>query len=594
MKITKFQIITLGLFLIFLVAGVAAFALYKGDNSSTTIPTVTFWGTFPADTFNSYVAKVNSTLVQPITVNYVQKSQATFSQEFIAALARGQGPDGILIPADVLLPHYDKLSAIPFTALPQRTFIDNFIEEGTVYLNASGLIAIPFTVDPLVMYWNRDTFNAAGIAAYPKYWDEFTGLNAKLTTKDANGNIRKSAIALGDFSNVGNAREIMASLIMQVGNPITRTDKDGFIQSTLKPSLSVDPTPAVNYFTQFVDPASTNYSWNRGMPPSKSAFLSGSLATYFGFASELNDIRNKNQNINFDVAPLPQLRSGGLKAGYARMNGFSIVRTSANPNAVFQVISILTDPANISQLNEMLYLPTVRRDVIAQGSSDPYITIFNQAALISKTWLDADPAKSRDIFGRMIEAITSGAKTIYQAIQDAGDEYDIILRQALATVGAPQASLLASVGDAPPASPVSGVQTRTLQSELEPSTNPNSSAFKVAVCDGPTLPTAELIANAEKDLGGRKYVPCDFNAVMLLVQHLINIMLVIGVLAAIVMFAYAGLLFVSGQKAKIDKARSIFPKVFVGFIIMLSAWFIVYQILSWLTDNSGFKTLLGQ
>jgi hypothetical protein len=31
----------------------------------------------------------------------------------------------------------------------------------------------------------------------------------------------------------------------------------------------------------------------------------------------------------------------------------------------------------------------------------------------------------------MIEAITSGAKTIYQAIQDAGDEYDIILRQAL-------------------------------------------------------------------------------------------------------------------------------------------------------------------
>jgi hypothetical protein len=81
---------------------------------------------------------------------------------------------------------------------------------------------------------------------------------------------------------------------------------------------------------------------------------------------------------------------------------------------------------------------------------------------------------------------------------------------------------------------------------------------------------------------------------MLLVQHLINIMLVIGVLAAIVMFAYAGLLFVSGKKANIDKARSIFPKVFVGFIIMLSAWFIVYQILSWLTDNSGFKTLLGQ
>ncbi len=596
MKITKFQIITLGIFLIFLIAGVAAFALYKGDSSSTTIPPVTFWGTFPADTFNSYVAKVNSTLAQPITVTYVQKNQATFSQEFVAALARGQGPDGILIPADMLLPHYDKLSAIPFSALPQRTFIDNFIEEGTVYLNASGLIAIPFTVDPLVMYWNRDTFNAAGIAAYPKYWDEFTGLNAKLTTKDGNGNIRKSAIALGDFSNVGNAREILASLIMQVGNPITRTDKDGFIQSTLKPSSSADPTPAVTYFTQFVDPASASYSWNRGMPPSKSAFLAGSLATYFGFASELNDIRTKNQNINFDVAPLPQIRTGGLKAGYARMNGFSIVRTSPNPNAVFQIITILTDPSAISQLNEMLYLPTVRRDVIAQGSNDPYITIFNQAALVSKTWLDADPAKSRDILGRMIEAITSGSKTTYQAIQDAGDEYDIILRQALAAASTPRSLLVAGVADAPPANPVA-TQTRTLQTApIDPATeNPNSSAFKISVCDGPTIPAnqPEVLAKARADLGGREYIPCDFNAVILLVQHLINIMLVLGVLAAICMFAYAGLLFISGQKPKIDKARSIFPKVFTGFIIMLSAWFIVYQILSWLTNNSGFKTLLG-
>lgn len=431
MKISKFQIIVLAIFFVCLVAGVAAFALYKGDSSSTTIPTVTFWGTFPADTFNQYVAKINTTLAQPITVNYVQKSSSTFSQEFVAALARGTGPDGILIPADMLLPHYDKLSAIPFSALPQRTFIDNFIEESTIYLNSSGIIAIPLTVDPLVMYWNRDTFNAAGLAAYPKYWDEFTDLNSKLTTKDVNGNIRKSAIALGDFNNVGNAREVLASLILQIGNPITKTNKDGMIQSTLKPSLSVDPKSAIEYFVQFVNPASKNYSWNRGMVGSKSAFLSGSLATYFGFASELNDIKTKNPNLNFDVAPLPQVRSGGIKAGYAKMNAMSIVRTSPNPNAVFQVMMILTDPVNISELSSMLYLPTVRRDLIAQGSNDPYITIFNQAALVSKTWLDADPAKSRDIFGRMIEGITSGAKTTFAAIQDAGDEYDIILRQAL-------------------------------------------------------------------------------------------------------------------------------------------------------------------
>jgi ABC-type glycerol-3-phosphate transport system substrate-binding protein len=235
---------------------------------------------------------------------------------------------------------------------------------------------------------------------------------------------------MGDFSNVSNARELLASLIMQIGNPITRTDSEGYIQSTLKPSASADPTAAITYFTQFVNPSDKNYSWNRGMPQSKSAFLSGMLATYFGFASELNDIRTKNPNLNFDVAPLPQVRTGGIKASYAKMNAFSIVRTSPNPNAVFQVIMVLSNPTTLSELNTSLYLPTVRRDVIAQGSNDPYISIFDKAALISRTWLDADPSRSRDVLGRMVEAVTSGSKTTYQALQDAGDEYDSILRQA--------------------------------------------------------------------------------------------------------------------------------------------------------------------
>lgn len=134
----------------------------------------------------------------------------------------------------------------------------------------------------------------------------------------------------------------------------------------------------------------------------------------------------------------------------------------------------------------------------------------------------------------------------------------------------------------------SGSSVTTLQTRLNQSSNPTNSAFKIAVCDGP----AGLNTNADGSIKDPNFVPCDFNAAMALVQHLINIMMVVGVLVAIVMFVYAGTLFMSGQKAKIDKARSIFPKIFLGFIIMLSAWFIVYQILSWLTTNSGFKALL--
>jgi len=429
---TKFQIIILSIFAVFLVGGVVAFATFKGKDSTSSYSPIVIWGTFPAEQFDTYTSKVNNTLAQRIQVTYVQKKVDEFSRDFIAALARGMGPDVILVPADTLLAHQDKLALIPYTALPQRDFLNTYIGEANIYLSSGGSLGIPFTVDPLMMYWNRDTFDAAGIATYPRYWDEFAALNKKLTIKDQNGNVRKSALALGEFSNVTNAREIFATLLLQTDNPITAIDSQGMIYSTLKNTADVSPADALSFFTQFVDPADPMYSWNKSLPESKTAFLSGTLATYFGFASELSDLRTKNPNINFDAALLPQReKSTVAPVTYGKMYGFSIVRTAPDLDSAYQIISILTSPSYLADFSNSLYLPSVRRDVIAQGSVDPYITIFNQAALISKTWLDVDPVQSRSIFRSMVESYTSGQKRLDEALRDAGDQYDIVLEQAL-------------------------------------------------------------------------------------------------------------------------------------------------------------------
>lgn len=323
---TKFQIILLGVFVLFIIAGVVSFAMYKGSGSSSTaLPAITIWGTFPDDVFDSYVSDINNNSQTPVSITYTHFDPESFSTEFIAALARGRGPDAVLIPADMVLSHMDKFTLIPYTALPSRTFMDTYIQEAQIYTTSSGILAIPFTVDPLIMYWNRDMFNSAGIATYPRYWDEFNSINKKLTIKDSNGNIRRSAIALGDFTNVVNAREILGSLFMQMGNPVTAYDSQGSLDTTIKLSASVSPKLAIDFFTQFVDPTNANYSWNRGMTDSKTSFLAANLATYFGFASELLGIRAKNQNLNFDAAPLPQIRKGGIKSSYGRMYGLSLI-----------------------------------------------------------------------------------------------------------------------------------------------------------------------------------------------------------------------------------------------------------------------------
>lgn len=432
---TKFQIIVLAFFIIAIIAGAIAFATYKGPSSQNDLPSITVWGTFPQEQFTKYLANLNSSRSSSLKVNYVEHRPETFSQSFVNALALGQGPDVILLSTDMLLPQINKLAFIPYSVLPKNTFFTSYVDEARIYLNDNGVLAIPFSIDPMVMYWNRDIFNSAGIATYPKYWDEFTGtslkpgLVQKLTTRDQNGNVRRSAIALGDFSNITNAREILGSLLFQIGNPVTTVSKEGYVVSAINPYDSAKPSSAFQFFSQFADPTNQNYSWNRGMPNDKVAFLAGTLATYFSFASDIGDIRNKNINLNFDVAPLPQLRTGGVKAVYGKMFGFSLVRASANLDASYKIISILTAPENLKLLSDSMYAPSVRREVIAQGSSDPYITIFNDSALVSKTWLDLDLAQSKQIFSNLIQTINSNKKSIEQAMSDTSDLYDVALRQ---------------------------------------------------------------------------------------------------------------------------------------------------------------------
>ena len=431
MKTSKFQIIVISIFVICIIAGVAAFATYKNSNSNATLPAITVWGTFPSTAFDQFVSTVNNSSATQMTVKYTQKDQSSFLNDFVAALARGSGPDVVLIPADMLLPAEDKLLPIPYTAYPQASFMSAFVDEGRIYLGTSGLMGVPFSIDPLVMYWNRDMFNAAGIAVPPKHWSDLSALVPKLTVKDANGTISRSTTALGDFSNVDNAREILATLFMQLGNPITSQSATGGVTTQIRLGAKADPTPALNFFTSFVDPTDPNYSWNHSWPDSKTAFLSGNVAVYFGFASELNGLRAKNPNLNFDVSAMPQATSGGVTADYGKLYGFSIVKASPNSAAAFTVISTLTSAASLSALSTATYLPSVRRDVIAAGSDDPYLSLFDQEALIGRTWLDASPDQSNQIFGNIVGALTSGQKSVAAALQDGENQYNVALQQAV-------------------------------------------------------------------------------------------------------------------------------------------------------------------
>lgn len=149
------------------------------------------------------------------------------------------------------------------------------------------------------------------------------------------------------------------------------------------------------------------------------------------------------------------------------------------------------------------------------------------------------------------------------------------------------AALIASAAGAAPLAAHAQQNLATDRTAVDPA----NTGFRIVVCDGPAYP------GQPAQVDGHTYVPCDFNGAMKQIQHLIDIMMVLGVLVATGLFCYAGYLYVSvaftGKEGNIDTAKEIFRKTFIGFAIMLCGWFIVFQILSWLTDNAGFRSLLG-
>lgn len=103
-------------------------------------------------------------------------------------------------------------------------------------------------------------------------------------------------------------------------------------------------------------------------------------------------------------------------------------------------------------------------------------------------------------------------------------------------------------------------------------------------CDGVVNP----------DEPGRN-VTCDFNALMNTIIKGINWLFIISIPLATVLFAYAGLLYISGVPGNRTKANKIFTSVGIGFIIMLTAWFLVRTALDWLvTPDFGATTFLGK
>ncbi|MBU3668802.1 MAG: extracellular solute-binding protein [Candidatus Taylorbacteria bacterium] len=424
-NVSVFQIVVLALFIFIAMVGIAVFAGFGGTNR-VAIPKATIWGTVPGGLITELVRNINikETLIE---VNYVEKDPETFERDFVNALAEGNGPDAVLLTDDMLYSQRNKLQLIPPATLDSRTYLNTYIDAASLFADKEGITGIPFMIDPMVMYWNKNIFSFAGVSRPPYRWSELQVMAPAIIKKTDTARVTQALVALGEYQNLTHAKEVLVTLFMQAGNKISaKNPLTGATYSVIDDrddGMSVDPETLIQFFGSFANPSDKVYSWNRSMPPSQQAFLNGNLALYFGFASELRRIQEKNPNLNFDVAAMPN-DPNGYPAVYGRITAFSIVKRAKNPQGAYAVINKLTSPDVLKILSELTNLPPVRREMLTERPADPYMTIFYKSAIQSQSWYDPDAAESDTIFGDMIESITTGRKKVTNALSETSEKLD--------------------------------------------------------------------------------------------------------------------------------------------------------------------------
>ena len=435
MKASNFKLIILGLFIIFAVLAVLTFAgvINIGRNSSGPVATgtVTMWGTVDRAVMASLLDDFNRGN-KNYEVRYVEKQPEDFNQELLEALAEGSGPDLFLLPDDLVLSYTNRIYVTPYTSYPVASFNSSFASASDIFLSSQGVTAFPLTIDPMVMYYNRSILNSNNIVFPPAYWQEFQTITPLLTKKNENNQIIQSTVGLGQFANIVHAKDILATLFMQAGSDIV-VEKDGFYAADLS-NFDRDTNtrvlaPMLAFYTSFADPLGELYSWNRSLPDSRDYFTAENSAFYFGYASELQNLVDRNPNQDLQITSVPQIKNSTFKSTKARVTGIAISKFSQNLNTAFVAASALSTGDFARGYAAATGVAPARRDLLATQLTGAYLPSVYSSALFAKSWLDPSPEDTDNIFRIMVDNLLSNTVSANDAVVNASGRLQLLLVQ---------------------------------------------------------------------------------------------------------------------------------------------------------------------
>ena len=223
----------------------------------------------------------------------------------------------------------------PFLEQSGQISLDDFYEAATDAFTWQGtLMCLPQNISSLVVYYNQDLFDAAGIA-YPAddwTWDDFVKTAVALT-QDTDGD--------GTIDQYGAGIEPslyrLAPFVWQNGAPIVNSDDS-------PTRLTITRPPAQEALQWFVDLRQVH-----GVVPgrveeeaqdSESRFVAGTTAMFFDSRRATPTFR-EIEGFVWDVAPLPHNKE---TAGVLHSDAYCLSSTTENKDAAWTFIEYANSP----------------------------------------------------------------------------------------------------------------------------------------------------------------------------------------------------------------------------------------------------------
>jgi ABC-type glycerol-3-phosphate transport system substrate-binding protein len=430
-KKTSFKIIGLLLIGVFLISSGFGCKSENPENSKYMQPiTINYWRVFDDDdAFKEIIAQYR--LMHPnVRVNYRKFRFEEFENELLNALAEDRGPDIFSIPQSWLLRYQSKIAPLPESItkgyLIEKSYLGGFKKEQTVEVRTertpplreirsiytdgiyddivvgNQVWGIPLYLDSLIMFYNRDIVNQAGIAQIPDNWNDFQEAVVKTTKFETETSIVQSGAALGTGSNVERAFDIMSILMMQSGAKMIDTRGLPSFFASVGTRDNIPGLTALQFYTDFAQPMKNVYSWNKEMPGSLNAFESGKLAFFFGYNYHIPQIRSRSR-VNFGVAPLPQI-PGNPVVNYANYYLETVSNKSANQDMAWDFLLFVNKQENIKKYLEKTGRPTAQRALIAEQLEDDWLYPSASQVLTARTWYKGKNIEAAEaIFKEMAE-----------------------------------------------------------------------------------------------------------------------------------------------------------------------------------------------